>query len=124
MNGTGSVTSMFARNMTWEIVGHSAVSRTFANSRAFIDEVLRPFGTLFSATDPFRPVGIRGLYADDVQDTVIVVWDGRGTTTDGDTYSNTYAWILTLAGGEVVEGTAFYDSISFNELWKKLPASA
>ncbi len=24
---------------------------------------------------------------------------------------------MTLSGGKIVEGTAFYDSIAFNELW-------
>jgi ketosteroid isomerase-like protein len=24
---------------------------------------------------------------------------------------------LTLSGGKVIDGTAFYDSIAFNELW-------
>jgi uncharacterized protein len=33
------------------------------------------------------------------------------------TYQNTYAWFMTLSGGKVIDGTAFYDSIAFNELW-------
>jgi ketosteroid isomerase-like protein len=44
-----------------------------------------------------------------------VIWDGAGTTVVDRTYGNTYAWIMTLNNGEA---TAFYDSISFNELWK------
>jgi uncharacterized protein len=47
----------------------------------------------------------------------VVLWDGRGTTTAGTTYHNTYAWFMTLSGGKVIDGTAFYDSIAFNELW-------
>jgi hypothetical protein len=35
----------------------------------------------------------------------------------GSTYHNTYAWFMTLSGGKVIDGTAFYDSIVFNELW-------
>ena len=31
---------------------------------------------------------------------------------------------MTLRDGEVIDGTAFYDSISFNELWETVtPAS-
>jgi len=52
------------------------------------------------------------------QGTVIVVWDGRGTTTLGTVYENSYVWILTLSDGKVVDGTAFYDSIAFNQLWE------
>jgi hypothetical protein len=40
-----------------------------------IDDVLAPFGARFTESEPFRPVTIRAIYADD--DTVIVVWDGR-----------------------------------------------
>jgi len=47
----------------------------------------------------------------------MALWDGQGTTTAGTTYQNTYAWFLTLSGGKVIDGTAFYDSIAFNELW-------
>lgn len=120
-NGTGYVTSLFAEDMTWEIVGHSAASREYASKQEFIDEVLAPFGARFSTEEPFRPVTIRGIYADDASSTVIVLWDGSGITTIGTRYSNTYAWFMTLRDGAVVDGTAFYDSISFNELWERVP---
>jgi ketosteroid isomerase-like protein len=116
-NGTGYVTSIFADDMTWEITGRSAASKTYASTQQFIDEVLQPFGARFSPDDPFRPVSIRAIYDDQSNSAVIVVWDGRGSTTAGTTYENTYAWVLTLSGGKVIDGTAFYDSIAFNELW-------
>jgi hypothetical protein len=81
-DGTGYVASIFADHMTWQITGRSAVSKKYANTRQFMDEVLHPFGARFSPSDPFRPVAIRAIYDD-----------------------------------EVVDGTAFYDSIAFNELW-------
>jgi hypothetical protein len=118
MNGTGYVSSLFADDMTWEIAGKSAASRKYANTQELLDEVLHPFGARFSAADPFRPVTIRAVYDDREQGTVIVVWDGRGTTTAGTAYENSYVWILTLSDGKVVDGTAFYDSIAFNELWE------
>jgi uncharacterized protein len=116
-DGTGYVASIFADEMTWQITGRSAVSRKYANTKEFTEEVLRPFGARFSSGDPFRPVSIRAIYDDEDNSTVIVVWDGKGTTTAGTTYQNTYAWIMTLSGGKVIDGTAFYDSIAFNELW-------
>jgi uncharacterized protein len=117
MKGTESITSIFADDMTWEIAGRSAASGKYANTRQFIDDVLAPFGARFSSDDPFRPVNIRAVYDDQDNNTVIVVWDGQGTTTAGTTYQNTYAWFMTLGGGKVIDGTAFYDSIAFNELW-------
>lgn len=124
MNGSGSVTSTFADDMTWEIAGNSAASRKYASADQFIDEVLSPFGARFSNEDPFRPVTIRAVYEDQGLGTVIVLWDGRGTTTAGTVYENTYAWFMTLRGGKVIDGTAFYDSIAFNRLWEIPPRTA
>ncbi len=116
--GTAPITDVFAPDMTWRIEGHSLASREYANKQQFIDEVLAPFGARFSAADSFRPVKIRSIYADG--DTVIVLWDGRGTATDGQTYENSYAWFMEMKDGEVIDGTAFYDSISFNDLWTRV----
>jgi ketosteroid isomerase-like protein len=116
-NGTGYISGIFADDMTWEIAGRSVVSGKFSDTQQFMDEVLHPFGARFSSEAPFRPVNIRAIYEDEGNSAVIVIWDGQGTTTAGTTYQNTYAWFLTLSGGKVVDGTAFYDSIAFNELW-------
>ena len=77
--------------------------------------MLAPFGRRFSTSDPFRPVSVRGVHADG--DIVIVFWDGRGTTIENTIYENGYAWFMQMRDGKVVDGTAFYDSISFTELW-------
>jgi uncharacterized protein len=119
MAGTGYVSRLFAPEMTWEIVGRSAASARYQSADEFINKVLEPFGRRFSASEPFRPVKIRGIYADGP--TVIVLWDGAGTTIADTTYENTYAWILTLDKGLVVDGVAIYDSIAFNELWEITP---
>ena len=89
-DGTGYVTSLFAEDMTWEIVGHSAASRKYSSKQEFVDEVLTPFGARFSVEEPFRPVKIRGIFADDATSTVIVLWDGSGMTRNGTSYENTY----------------------------------
>ena len=113
--GAGYVSSIFAEEMTWEIVGRSRAAGRYGSTQQFMDEVLHPFGARFRPDEPFRPVTVRGIYADG--DTVVVLWDGEGTTTAGTTYRNTYAWFMTLQDGKVVDGTAFYDSIAFDELW-------
>ena len=119
MDGTGYVSRLFAPKMTWEIVGRSAASTKFQSADEFITKVLEPFGRRFGASEPFRPVRIRGIYADGP--VVIVLWDGAGTTLGGTTYENTYAWILTLDRGLIIDGVAFFDSIAFNELWEVAP---
>ncbi|HTR71698.1 MAG TPA: hypothetical protein VMH41_15905 [Mycobacteriales bacterium] len=51
---------------------------------------------------------------------MIVLWDGRGTTIAGTIYENSYAWFMRLKDDKVIDGTAFYDSISFNTLWSQV----
>ena len=117
-SGTGVIADVFASDMVWRIEGHSLASKEYGDKQQFIDEVLAPFGARFSTSDPFRPIRIRNIHADG--DTVIVLWDGRGIATDGQPYENSYAWFMKMRDGQVVDGTAFYDSISFNDLWTRI----
>jgi uncharacterized protein len=116
--GTGAIADVFAPDMVWRIEGHSLASKEYEDKQQFIDEVLSPFGARFAASEPFRPVTIRSVHADG--DTVIVLWDGRGIANDGQPYENSYAWFMKMRDGKVIDGTAFYDSISFNDLWTRV----
>jgi ketosteroid isomerase-like protein len=118
-DGTAPIADVFAPTMVWRIEGHSLASKEYRDKQQFVDEVLAPFGARFSAAEPFRPTTVRSVHADG--DTVIVVWDGRGVANDGVPYENSYAWIMRMRDGQVVDGTAFYDSISFNDLWTRVP---
>ena len=116
--GTRVIADVFAPDMVWRIEGHSLASKEYGDKQQFVDEVLAPFGARFTTSDPFRPIRIRNIHADG--DTVIVLWDGRGIATDGQPYENSYAWFMKMRDGQVVDGTAFYDSISFNDLWTRV----
>ena len=39
----------------------------------------------------------------------------EGTRPDGEPYGNAYAWSMRFRDGPVVEATAFFDSIAFDE---------
>jgi len=110
--GTGRITDTFAPDMVWRIEGHSLASREYASAQEFIDAVLTPFGARFQDGEPFRPSRIRAVAADG--DTVVVLWDGHGVANDGQAYDHSYAWFMQMRDGKVVNGTAFYGSISFN----------
>jgi ketosteroid isomerase-like protein len=58
-----------------------------AAGRPFLSEVIRPFNARMSVG--LKPA-IRSIYAEG--DTVIVLFDARGTARDGKPYENTYAW--------------------------------
>ena len=115
------VTDVFAPEMTWRIEGRSVVAGDYANRQEFIDRVLAPFGARFAEGERFRPVRIHALCADG--DTVIVRWDGHGVANEGIPYDNSYAWFMTLRDGLVVDGTAYFDSIAFDELWRRCDAA-
>jgi uncharacterized protein len=117
-DGSGVIADVFAPDLVWRIEGHSLAAGEYRNRQQFLDDVLIPFGARFAAGEPFRPVRIRGVHADG--DTVVVLWDGHGVSNDGRPYENSYAWFMQLRDGQVVDGTAFYDSISFNDLWARV----
>ncbi len=107
--------------MTWTITGHPLASRAYGTRQEFVDEVLAPFAARFTHGEPFRPTTIRAVHADG--DTVIV-WDGHGVANDGRPYDDTYACMRRLEDGLVVDDTVFYDGISFDDPWTRVPPAA
>ena len=61
---------------------------------------------------------VRGVYADG--DMVIVLWDGEGTARDGKPYKNTYSWFMRMRDGKIVDATAFFDTVEFNDFWTRI----
>ena len=78
-------------------------------------EVICPFNARMSKR--LVPT-IRNLYADG--DAVIIFFDASGVARAGQPYSNTYAWFWEMRDGRVVQAHAFFDSIAFNDLWRRV----
>jgi len=116
--GTGSPYDLLADDVKWTITGNSLASRTYGSREAFIGDVIRPFNARMSVG--LKPT-IRQMFADG--DTVIVFFDASGTAKDGLPYANTYAWFLQLRDGKIATASAFFDSIAFNELWRRVPVA-
>jgi ketosteroid isomerase-like protein len=122
MDGAGSLQDLVADEIEWTITGNSLGAGTTHGRAELNAKVLGPFGARFShSSDRFRPSTIHGIYGDG--DTVIVHLDGAGVANDGLPYTNSYVWILTLRDGKAVRATAFFDSIAFDELWRRVPAA-
>jgi len=60
---------------------------------------------------------VRRLYADG--DTVVAFFDAS-TARDGKRYANTYAWFLKVKEGRITREHAFFDSIAFDEFWRRV----
>jgi ketosteroid isomerase-like protein len=116
--GTGGPFDLLAEDATWTIVGRSDASRTYRSREEFMGEVIRPFNARMRRG--LKPA-IRRIYADG--DTVIVFFDAKGVACDGEPYNNTYAWFLEMRDGKVVNASAFFDSIEFNDLWRRVAPS-
>lgn len=96
---------------------NSVASRVYTSREDFLANVIRSFDARMST--PLRPT-IREIYVDG--DTVIMLFDAEGAARDGVPYRNTYSWFLTFADDQIVKGTAFFDSIAFNDLWQRVTA--
>jgi hypothetical protein len=80
-----------------------------------LDTVIKPFNARL--TKQLFPT-IRSLYSEG--DTVIVLFDGEATAFDGKPYRNTYAWFMEMRDGKIVKVIAFFDSITFDEFWRRV----
>ena len=116
--GTGSPYDLLAENANWTIVGNSLAAKSYPSKEAFMAEVIRPFNARMKSR--LIP-SVRTLYADG--DTVVAFFDAAGAALDGKPYTNTYAWILDMKDGRIVRAHAFFDSIAFDDLWRRVPAS-
>jgi uncharacterized protein len=117
--GTGGPYDLLTPDASWTITGRSLAAKTYPTREAFMSEVIRPFNArMRSRLVP----AVRQLYADG--DTVVAFFDASGTAHDGRPYDNTYAWILEIKDGQIVRAHAFFDSIAFDDLWRRVqPAS-
>jgi uncharacterized protein len=114
--GTGGPFELLAADASWTIPGNCLVAKRYATRDEFLDTVIKPFNARL--TKPLVPT-IRSLYGDG--DMVITLFDGEATARDGKPYRNTYAWFMEIRNGKIVNVTAFFDAIAFDEFWKRVP---
>lgn len=117
--GTGSPFDLLADDVSWTIVGRSDAAKTYPSREAFMSEVIRPFNARMRTG--LRPT-IRNLYVEG--DAVVIFFDAAGVAADGETYANTYAWFWEMRDGRVVRAHAFFDTITFNELWRRVAGAS
>lgn len=113
--GRGSPFDLVAENASWTIVGRSDAAKTYPSRESFLTEVIRPFDARMK--QQLVPEVPR-LYADG--DTVIARFDASGVATDGERYDNSYAWFMEMKDGKIVRADAFFDTLTFNSLWRRI----
>ena len=114
--GTGGPYDLLADDARWTITGNSLAAKTYPSRAAFMREVIHPFNARMSK--PLSPT-IRRLYAEG--DTVVAFFDAAGVARDGRPYANTYAWFLRMQDGRIIEAQAFFDALTFDDFWRRVP---
>lgn len=113
--GSASFFDLLDEHVEWTITGNSAISKVYTSSKQFIDEAIVPLNKRFKTKIVPK---VREVYADG--DTIIVLWDGTATATDGLPYTNTYSWYLTMKDGKIIKAIAFFDAIELNAIWNRV----
>lgn len=113
--GAGSPFDLLHPDVQWTIVGSSPLSKTYTSKKQFYDECVDHFAARLAT--PAVPA-VKGMYADG--DTVIIHYDADAMGVDGIPYHNTYAWFLEMKDGQVVKGTAFFDTRFYDALWDRI----
>lgn len=114
--GMGGPLALLADEACWTITGQSDAAGAYPSREAFMSQVIGPFNARMS--QGIRPT-IRQIHADG--DAVVILFDAAGVAKDGKPYANTYAWFFQMRDGKIVKATAFYDSLAFNDLWRRVP---
>lgn len=113
--GAGGPFALLADDASWTITGRSDAAGTYPSREAFMSRVIGPFNARMS--QGLKPT-IRQIHAEG--DAVVVLFDAAGVAKDGQPYVNTYAWFFEMKADKVVKATAFYDSLAFNDLWRRV----
>jgi ketosteroid isomerase-like protein len=100
-------------NVRWTVIGSSPVSRTYPSRQAFLEGATKPLSAKLAG--PIQPT-VKNIIAEG--DQVVLQWEGRATTKSGKPYNNSYCWVMKMANGKVIEGTAYIDTELVSELWK------
>ena len=107
--------------LSFLVACYSSAARQFAESRP-----KKPRDATSPSSKPASTLGAWGLEAPTTRqihasgDTVVVSFDASGTARGGQTYATTYAWFLGRRDSRIVSAFAFFDSVTFNDLWQRV----
>lgn len=95
----------------WTAIGTSPWSRTYEGKRAIVAELMRPLFSQFG--DRYRARATRIVAEDDI---VVVEAQGQVITKSGQSYNQTYCYVMRLADGRVQELTEYLDTDLVNRV--------
>jgi hypothetical protein len=51
------------------------------------------------------------------RDAVVIQWMGKGTTKTGQTYNDSYCYVVQIENGRIIRGTAYLDTELVRAIW-------
>jgi ketosteroid isomerase-like protein len=94
-----------ADDVRWTVIGSTPISGTFEGKQAFLDGAVIPLHDRLAG--PIQAT-VLDVFGDG--DHVILRWQGEATSKTGRPYHQTYCWVMRLAGGLIVDVTAYLDT--------------
>src|SRR3954471_8708196 len=101
----GPFFEIVADDVTWTVIGSTSISGTFQGKQAFLDGAITPVHDALSG--PIRATVVDVL---EDGDHVVLRWTGESAMRSGEPYHQVYCWVMRLAGGMIVETTAYLDT--------------
>jgi len=101
----GPFFEIVADDVVWTVIGSTSISGTYHGKQAFLDGAVGPIHDALA--EPIRAT-VRNVF--EAGDHVILQWTGRSTMRSGGPYDQVYCWVMRLAGGRIVETTAYLDT--------------
>jgi uncharacterized protein len=112
-NGDGlAFFNLLADNATWTVMGTCPISGTYVGRQRVIEDALHPQRAKLAG--PPTPTVIN-LIAEG--DTVVIQWEGKGTTKGGQPYNNSYCYVVQVENGGILRGTAYLDTELVRSIW-------
>jgi len=99
-------------SVVWTVTGSTPLSGVYRSKAEVMEGLIVPIGR--KLTGKVQAV-LHAVLADG--DRVAVEWSGTASRTSGKPYNQTYCWVLRLAGGRIVEVTAYVDTQLLAEAW-------
>jgi hypothetical protein len=101
----GPFFEIVADDVVWTVIGSTRISGTYQGKQAFLDGAVVPVHDALAA-----PIQASVVNVFEDGDHVILQWTGESTTRSGEPYHQVYCWVMRLAGGMIVETTAYLDT--------------
>ena len=112
-NGDGmAVFNLLADNASWTVMGSCPISGTYVGRQRLVEDALQPQRAKLAG--PPTPTVINVIAEEDM---VVIQWVGKGTTTTGQPYNNSYCYVVRIADGKIIQGTAYLDTELVRSIW-------